>query len=261
MKKTCLVILFIILTSCVVAEDYYADLELTVDEAGIVHIQGESNYPQFNTERTEYLTSKKGPYWLLNITTKEVFSDYFVSVQFPKNTEINYIQVNGGFRITQEETLKLITTGEDEPIRIVAQYKLVLNKNNNVVIIVGLIILIALSGLIIFFKFKKNTSKPLSTTIKTESENHKVDNPPINHDVNKDKLKLLKYTLTENQKLIIDILLEAKEPISQKQILHRSKLPKSTLSRNLDIMEKKNILKKQSRGMVNVIFLNEEFIK
>ncbi|MBN1503403.1 hypothetical protein JW930_07730 [Candidatus Woesearchaeota archaeon] len=239
MKKYYFSILFLIIISAFAysSEKYYADLELQVEDNGVVHTKGTTNYAELSIKDTEYLTSKKGPYWLFNLTTKESFSDYFVSVEFPANTEINYLRVKGSFRLAQNGNLRIITFGNDEPIEIVAQYKLIVpnRKNYTLFFIVAFALIVFL-----FFIIRKLFPKKSVDSKKTD---------------------LIRKTLTQNQLLIFNILIQAKEPITQKQLLHRTQLPKSTLSRNLDIMEKKNILKKQSRGMVNVIFVNEELIK
>ncbi len=227
-----------------VSLEYYADVDLKIDEIGVVYIQGTSNYPSLNLEKTDYLTSKKGPYWLFNFTTKENFSDFFVSIEFPKDIEINYIKVNGNFRITESPNLKIIAIGKNEPVEIAVQY-VMLKKTRIDYNFLVIAVVLAVFSLGLFFKGKKTAKQ----------ENKAQEN------VKEDKLKIIKHTLTDNQKLILDILMQAKEPITQKQLNHRTKLPKATLSRNLELLKQKNIIQKQSRGMVNVIFLNEDFKK
>ncbi len=243
MKKTAsFVFFFIIVISLVYAQDDYADLSLKLDEKGIVYFKGTSNYAPFKEVQSEYFTSKKGPYWLLNITTTEKFSDYYISVEFPKNTEINYIKTSGGFRIAETPSLLLIASGRNEPIEIIVQYRIKSANEFNLQNFAILSSIILLTLLIILFVVR--AAKKYSTQKKPT-----------------DKLKLIQNTLTDNQKLILDILHQAKEPITQKQIQHRTNLPKATLSRNLEILRQKNIITKQSRGMVNVVFINPEFEK
>jgi uncharacterized membrane protein len=239
MRKAIFLFMMLILVTPVLSHEDYADLNLRVDEKGFVYFSGSTNYEPF-VGQSEYFTSKKGPYWLINITTKEVFSDYYISLEFPKNTEINYIKTQGSFRIAETPTLKLITTGKDEPVEIIVQYTILNNTGNiNLLLLIGGVILL---GLLMFFAIMKPLSKePEKQQNQTSSK----------------KLEILKHTLTENQKLILEILQQAKEPITQKQLQHRTNLPKATLSRNLELLKQKGIITKQSRGMVNVIFLNE----
>ncbi|MFH0875924.1 MAG: MarR family transcriptional regulator [archaeon] len=238
-----LILLLIIMHVCY-AETYYADLNIVIEQDGVVEIAGTTNDPKITLGKTDYLTSKKGPYWLFNLSSPNNYSTYFVSVEFPKGTEINFIKVKGGFRIVEETGIKIITTGENIPLEIAVQYKLEKNNNNNPFFIVGGIGLLLLAAFLFIgrqVKFKKII--------------------PDKKEQSKDNLKLLKNTLTDNQRAIVDILVHAKEPITQKQLFHRTKLPKATLSRNIKLLEEKNIIVKQPRGMVNVIFLKEEFLK
>jgi uncharacterized membrane protein len=245
MKKIIFIFLVLIISCPVFSQEDYADLNLKVDDKGIVYFSGTTNYEPFNQEKSEYFTSKKGPYWLLNITTKEKFSDYYIAVEFPKNTEINYIKTAGSFRITETPNLKLITTGKNEPVEIVVQYVLISRPINYLTFAVA-ILLSSIVILILFF-FSKH-KKPKQEKINSDKTSN-------------EKLNIIKHTLTENQKLILEVLLQTKEPISQKQLQHRTSLPKATLSRNLELLKQKNIISKQSRGMVNVIFLNDAFMK
>jgi uncharacterized membrane protein len=244
MKKIFFVFLVFALISPVFSQEDYADVNLRVDERGIVYFSGTTNYEPF-TSQSEYFTSKKGPYWLLNITTKEEFSDYYLSVEFPKNTEINYIKTSGNFRITETPSLRVITSGEEEKIEIVVQYVLISRPINYLNFIGAFIILVSVIFIIFFFAKQK---RPKHEKIDTNKQSH-------------EKLNIIKHTLTDNQKAILDILQQSKGPITQKQLQHRTNLPKATLSRNLELLKQKNIITKQSRGMANVIFINEEFKK
>jgi uncharacterized membrane protein len=227
------------------AQSYYADTSINLDETGLAVIIGQSNHPLLSSQETQALTSKKGSYWLFNLTTKESFSDYFVSIDFPKDVEINYIKAKGTFRITQDQNLKLIVSGSKEPVEIIVQYTNKAQKADYSIYIDAAILLLCIFLFVFMYKKIRNkTKKP--------KEENKAD---------EEKIRLIRHTLTDVQKQILDILIESKEPISQKQIYHRLKLPKSTLSRNLETMQRKNIITKQSRGMVNVIFLNKEFLK
>ena len=76
----CLVILFVflffILCSSSVSADYYADIDITVDDTGVISINGKTNHPDLLVENSDLYTFKKQSYWLLNITKNDVFSDY-----------------------------------------------------------------------------------------------------------------------------------------------------------------------------------------
>ena len=118
-------IIFILFAPKIFAQNYYADIEITVDEAGNVDIQGTSNYPDLIIENTEKYTYKKQSYWLLNITKEEVFSDYIYTLNLPKGSKINYIESSGFDGIEEEDGQLIITgSGNDEKLSILVQYQI-----------------------------------------------------------------------------------------------------------------------------------------
>ena len=87
-----IVILFVFLIlifsfSYVCAEDYYADIQITVDDTGVVDIDGISNHPDLLVENSNRYTYKKQSYWLINITKEEIFSDYIYVLTLPKGAK------------------------------------------------------------------------------------------------------------------------------------------------------------------------------
>ena len=101
------VILFVFLIpilsfSYVSAEDYYADIEITVDENGLVDISGISNHPGLLVENSNLYTYKKQSYWQINITKEEVFSDYIFVLTLPLGAKVNHIKTSGFGGIEEE---------------------------------------------------------------------------------------------------------------------------------------------------------------
>jgi uncharacterized membrane protein len=235
-------LVFLAICSSAYSQTNYADISVRVDERGTAFFSGSTNYLLFKQE-SENFTTKKGPYWVLNITTREPFSDYFISVEFPKNTEINYIKTSGSFRIAETPSLRLITSGSKGPVEIIVQYKVGSGSGfSHDPAYINILAVGIASILIMYFSLQKIRSF------------HKKKG-------GSDRLKIIKHTLTDNQRLILDILLQSRDPLTQKQLQHRAGLAKATLSRNLELLKQKNIITKQSRGMSNVIFLNDDFRK
>ncbi|MFW5704750.1 MAG: hypothetical protein ACOCXG_02805, partial [Nanoarchaeota archaeon] len=80
-RKTIFLFVFVLTTFSVFAQGYYADLTFDVDSSGLVKIDGVTNSPSFeNLSQTQNFTSKKGEFWLLNISSSEVFDEYIYEV-------------------------------------------------------------------------------------------------------------------------------------------------------------------------------------
>ncbi len=144
----CLIVLFVFLFFILilpsVCSDYYADIDIRVDDSGVVSINGKTNHPDLLVENSELHTFKKQSYWLLNITKNDVFSDYIYALTLPQGSTINYIK-SSGFRGIKEEFGSLIITGSggNESLSIVVQYQI--NKRSldfNILLILGIIMLI-----------------------------------------------------------------------------------------------------------------------
>jgi uncharacterized membrane protein len=247
--KWILFILCFMVVAAASAESYYADLSLVVDEKGTTTLQGPTNYVPLNISSSEKFTMKKEAYWTFNITTNSTFSDYVLTLELPAGAEINYMKSSGSLRLLNDNGLKIIVSGSHIPIVLIVQYELKPAKGNSAFYIIGSIIL----GLLIILSFVL-TYKKLKTPLPLDIAQFQKRPDAI-------KIHTIKKTLTESQATILNLLLEAKVPLTQKQLQHRSKLPKATLSRNIDILEKKNILTKQSRGLTNVIFIHDDMLK
>jgi len=223
-------LLLILMLSTVLAQEYYADVEIEIDETGLASISGSSNHPLLGGQ-TDAFTSKRGTHWLFNLTLEE-FSDYYLSVQFPEGAEINYMKVQGSFRIVPGQRIKVISTGESEKMELVAQYTIKREDSFPVVIV----ILALLAAAVAAWSGRKLFLRAW---------------------IPRQKMAAVRSTLTDAQRLIVDSLIAAKSPITQKQLQHRTKLPKATLSRNIEILHQKNIIEKQSRGLMNMIWLKK----
>ncbi len=228
-----LLLIVLLIINISVAEDYYADVTINVDSTGLVSIEGETNHPGLDIESSQEFTSKDGKYWLLNISIDDYFSNFIYEITLPKNAVINYMRLPEFARIeNSNKGLTIIGTGENKMFNIVIQYSLnnITTQNYLLIILIFIFALIMLGGIYYLYIRTKKLSKHLPDT---------------------------KF-LTERQKLIFDIVKKNKKPITQAQIEKITKLPKSSLSRNIESLVRKGLLQKEQKGMSNVVFIKKQ---
>jgi len=143
----------IILTLCIAmqasAETYYADIEIDIDSSGDATFKGLSNHPLLSEGVKQSYTSKKGSYWLFNLTLPKdaIFSDYVYSVTLPAGATVNYVKADS-FRIgSSGERIRISGSGSNKEISIVIQYQLGSAPGSNMLLYAaGLLILVAVAG-------------------------------------------------------------------------------------------------------------------
>lgn len=242
------VVLFIFLiffTPLIYAESYYADIEITVNEAGVVDIEGISNHPDILVQNTESYTYKKQSFWLLNITKEEVFSDYIYVLNLPYEAKINYINASG-FNGIEEESGRLILTGSgnNEKLSIIVQYQV--NKTleelpiNTIILGLLLLLIIVLTILLIYFIYQDKRDD-------TKSKKKKASK--VEYDLK---------GLNSRQKDIIRLLNSKKRPLTQTEIQKELDIPKAAVSRNIHSLEIKGLIEIEKTGMSNLIRLKKQ---
>ena len=229
------------------ATEFYADLEIVVDNAGFVSIKGETNYPDLIVENTEEYTSKVKSLWTLNISLKENFSDFIFSIILPENTEINSIFSSGKTRIGEESGSLIITGyGSNEPLSITVQYQTEkLSEQRGFfgldlfsLILISIIIILIVSFFIVLL-FYNQVNKRLILE-KDEVISHK-------------NLK----GLNERQQKIMKLLQDANSALTQTEIQRELDMPKASVSRNISRLELKGLIEKEQIGMSNLIRLKK----
>ena len=235
------VFLFFILYLPSVCSDYYADIDIRVDDSGVVSINGITNHPDLLVENSELYTFKKQSYWLLNITKNEVFSDYVYTLTLPQGSTINYIR-SSGFRGITEESGSLIITGSggNESLSIVVQYQI--NNRSldyNVLLILGMLILILII-LLVFTIYQSKRKKLVSSKGKLDQG--------IGYNFR---------GLTDRQKQIMELLIETNRPLTQVEIEKELNIPKAAVSRNVHSLEIKGLIEIEKVGMSNLIRLKK----
>jgi hypothetical protein len=224
-----ILILLLLFLPIVYAQDYYADIEINVDDSGFVTIEGETNHPKLLVQNSAIYTSKKQDYWLLNISLNEQFSEYVYSVDLPVSASINYIKSSGFFRIEHKLRRFVIKGfGENKPLSILVQYKT--EKTSSLWIPLFLISLAIISFLFVIKITKAKKPRNEKGVINLSG-------------------------LSARQKKIMNLLIQKKKPLTQKQIQLELKLPKSSISRNIKSLELRNLIEKEQTGMSNMIKL------
>mgnify|MGYP006292530263 CR=1 FL=1 len=233
--------IFILLTPQISAQNYYADIEITIDEKGVVDIEGISNHPNLITQNTEEYTYKKQSYWLLNITKEEVFSDYIYSLNLPEGTKINYIDASG-FNGIEEENGRLIIagSGNNEKLSIAVQYQIDETSEelsmNDYVLWIFLFLIITLTILLIYFIIEDKTKEK---------------------GFSKDKNQYNLKGLNIRQKEIMKLLINKNRPLTQTDIQKELDIPKAAVSRNVHSLEIKDLVEIEKTGMSNLIRLKK----
>ena len=243
-----LFVFFILIFSypIICAENYYADIEISVDDSGIVDIKGTSNHPDLLVKNSQLYTYKKQSYWLLNITKNEVFSDYIYVLTLPEGSKINHIKTSG-FRGIEEEDGKLIISGagQNESLSVVVQYQVNANSDEQVsvdfviMLLLGMSIII-LTGLLFYFVFKNKQKESIGSNVNIDNE--------------------VGYSfkgLSERQKEIVQLLIDTKRPLTQVEIQKELDMPKAAVSRNVHSLEIKGLIEIEKIGMSNLIRLKK----
>lgn len=274
-KKFLLVLFAIFFLQAIYAENYYADVQIEVKSDGSTNIFGSTNYPQFlNITNSQGYTSKKGDMWTLNISTKETFEDFVYELTLPENANINYIKTTPKFRIENEENkIKIIGVDENKPLTLIVQYQIKPINNffseKNIILVIILIFIISLL-IVIFIGFRfvkklnldfkteieklKKKAKFRASNMQNKTENEKVPKNSEQKNEKKTLIDLSKFPLRQQE--IITILITRKK-ITQKELETQMKIPKSSISRNVQALVSKNIIIKENKGMTNYLSLKD----
>ena len=243
-----IVLLFLVLSnSSVSSENYYADIQITVDESGFVDIEGISDYPDLLVENSQLYTYKKQSYWLLNITKEDVFTDYIYVLTLPEGAKINYIKTSG-FNGIEEESGKLIIsgTGQNESLSIVVQYQINVNSSeqsffDQIILLILGAFSIVLAFLLVYYIFQNKQKRSVGSEINID-------------DYKGYSLK----GLTERQKDIVQFLIKVKRPLTQVEIQKELDMPKAAVSRNVHSLEIKGLIEIEKVGMSNLVRLKKK---
>ncbi len=229
MKKTLLCAIFILtLIQLACAQDYYADLDINIDKYDLVTITGQTDYPDILTEHSEQHISKIKGVRTFKLETADQFSEYIAKINLPNGASISRIESPGTYRIENKlGKLSIITFGENQPLSITVEYTV--SKASN---LYGLYIILILSvATAAYFLIKRSPRKKTKPDFKG---------------------------LTYRQKQIMQLLIEKNKPLTQTDLEQELKLPKSSISRNIQTLELKGKIEKEKVGMSNKIRLKQD---
>ncbi len=226
------IILFITLLTNTLSSEYYADLLIEVNENGESTFSGITNYELLQPKTSQEYTTKLGNKWTFQLDINETFSEYVYEIKFPIGTEIQNIQTNSSYRITTKDgRITLIGTGNETQLKIKTDYLIKKSELDPTIIIFTIIIFaIIVAG---YLLLKNNKSKKENQTTKN--------------------LIYDKDALTERQLKIIELLERNNGKITQAQLQKTLNYPKAALSRNLQTLEKKEIIEKERKGMTMLV--------
>jgi len=238
-------ILVLLLLGPVYAEDYYADVEIRVMATGEVMISGATNHPSLASGPTQNFTSKKGENWLLNITLPENFSEYVYDVSFPPNAQISYMNVPKNVRVeTTDGIIHIIATGTNQAFFAVVQYSFdgpaMGPPPLDPILMLGIAIIIGFVLSQLYIRFRKSRA----------SESSRAAAKP--------KMQYKPEAMTERQNQILEIIKREGGHTTQAKIQVETKIPKASLSRNIESLVRKKVIKKERKGMTMVIYFNDE---
>ncbi|VVB74401.1 Uncharacterised protein [uncultured archaeon] len=246
MKK--IIILFAalaLLLSMAYAEGYYADTVFDVASDGSVAISGATNHADLNAQLTEKLTAKKDGIWTITINPTGEFSEYVYEIILPAGAQLIDVNTPNGSRIDAESArIKIIGTGEQTTYFVSARYitRAQPKEENLMFVLIGLMLLvIILIGIWGAGELRKRKKCESGATKITPSE----------------KPKYNKEALTEIQLQIVEYLENGKGSATQAELQKKFELPKASLSRNLEGLERKGIIAKERKGMTMLVMLKK----
>lgn len=221
-------LIVLLLSPLTFAQMYYADIQLDISADGKVDISGSTNHPSiFSISKSDDFTLKNKKYWLVNVSVEDNFSQYIAEVKFPSKVSLNFLKAPNILSITEDnDRIVVIITGKEEPLYFLAQYSFNDDNENNNWIINTIIVILIVSVLYYILRKKKKL-----------------------------QLNLRLDSLTDRQKMIVETLQNNKGSMTQAELEKTIKIPKASLSRNIESLVKKNILIKESKGMTNLIMI------
>ena len=212
------------------SQQYYADVDITVEDNGLVSVSGITNHPGLKvTDASEY-TSKSGQYWILNITISDVFSDFVYSLRLPEGSVVNYLKSESSIGIRHDwQGMVIEGEGRNEPFVIIVQYSISPLEAE----FPYLVLLLPVAAVVVAVYWNARARKPARKRYRPE-------------------------LLTERQLSVVRLLEREGRPVTQKVMERELGIPKASLSRNIDSLVRKGVISRERKGMSNVIYFAEK---
>ncbi|MEM4598505.1 MAG: MarR family transcriptional regulator [Candidatus Diapherotrites archaeon] len=235
MKKT---VLFLLLLNffCSAFSEYYADISITIGKDGLCKIKGITNHPLLSEGIHNELTYKEGTKWGFLLDINDKFSDFVYDIHLPPNARLTKVNNSGSISIQAEgDVITIKGFGKEEPLRLFVWYYIDNNEQRG---LIGWPILAILIAVLSAFAAKYIIRK--KKIAKKANEENKKNYEGLN----------------ERQRAIMIFLEEKGGKATQKEITEALRLPKSSVSRNIEALLKRGYVKKEQRGMTNFIGIN-----
>ncbi len=258
---------------------FYADVQILVDEAGLVSVRGDTNNPLLESIHSSPLyTSKEGAHWLLNISTNQVFENAIFEVHLPKGSSITYMKIPSFSRFEDtNDGLVLIGTAENQKLNLLVQYSLKSSSNNLPPWWFYALVAFVLSSAVMFLKKRFSPSyevkeglsfphprsrkgkKVFSNRTHLSHASHSANGSSFSSSPQSSsslRLDAVFDQLPERQKMIITLIRESPSGfVTQAKLEKETGFPKSSLSRNVDSLVRKGFIQKEQTGMTNTLSL------
>ncbi len=237
-------VMLLLAVACAQAE--YADLAFVVDEAGIVMTDGITDVSSLPLGASENYTTKIKGFWLVNITTTQNLETFVYSLKLPQGAIINFVGGKNARITTDGDHVVIRGSGQDAPLSAVVQYSLgAPKKEYSWMPLIAAVIVLALLWSVVRAR-KNRLLKATNTQMKDLTA--KNSRPAS-----------LIEGLPERQQQIIHLLRRANGALTQRQVELALKLPKSSISRNVEALRRRDIIKKAQTGMSNTLVLDEKY--
>jgi hypothetical protein len=224
----------------------YADVDIEVFADGKVRVDGTTNVPDLLGESHAY-TSKQGERWLVNVTTPRL--DVFAyRVRLPDGAEVNYVGGKNARLTTDGDRVLVSGSGEDAPLAIAVQYAIAATPSRLawLPLAVTAVFLLALWFVVRGRVIRTRRSRE-ATPVPTRESREGSGTPSYLEG------------LPERQREIVTLLRRADGRLTQRQVELALRLPKSSVSRNVEALRRRGVLEKAQLGMTNTLVLAERY--
>lgn len=243
---------------------YYLVMDLTVSSRGTVAFYGETNRlpvsldPRLGSlapkdgrfaNTTDLLTTKDGLNWTLRLAIVQDYSDVFINVYLPDGASVMAVSPSNWTILPDKKGLVVnfqgSFTSEDE---LYIRYQLgggsSVTMEDYALPVMGAagICIVAAMGL----KWLWPRLRPRPAT------------PPVA--IDQSKMDAILPTLNERERLVLEAIVKEGGRISQRKLKHICDLPKSTLSRVTDELQRKGLVRKIPVGQTNELRVDEHLL-
>jgi uncharacterized membrane protein len=212
----------------------YIFAEVEIQDNGIVYIQGDSDVDpgiagmEFLEGKisgeTQLLTTKENGVWRFFINIGETYSEIYLRIYFPDNTEsIQGIVTDLDVQLNIDGQTYLEVVDSDKSVEFSAEYVITRSNNNGWIFI--LILGIVIAGLVVYIIMRK---KP-------------------------NKFDMISDLLSEKENEIVKLLM--KKSMRQNEIRKKLDIPKASFSRYMINMEKKKVIVRDGEGRNKIVRL------